>query len=574
MLNFTKEKIAVFFILTLLLFQSGCKRKNVAYDSRLVAAERLMEEHPDSAMMILDTISTGAFDSAADRAFYNLLLTQARYKNYQEFTSDSIIASAVDFYRDSQDSELLMRALYYHVVVARQLGRSDSDIVDDVFRAEEIARSLDSPLWIARTNDLLADIFYEGYCYDDALGYIDTAAANYDKAQRRMEKLYALSQKAAILSHRKLQSGSCNLLDSIMSECGTTEEDSMLLAYCQKVAIQSLLYDGNIEKACDRLELFNSYGRTDLLTAKDCARFAELGMRSRNLTMTLYWLDKGLGMIKNSEDKECIYLSKAYIDAITGDFESGFNYLHEILEIQTAKINEFNKNSPLISMRDYYDSKASEANRRAYRMKLIIIGILIFVAVVIAVGLKLHSLRIKVKNLEILQSINEIRSLSETISKYEQYKLKSETIGVTGEMLYHEKFRLISFIGDEYYETQNIPGKDIKPIHRLGKKEIEMLKDSQTIVKIEELVNLYKDNVMARLREQIPTLKDGNCRLAIMVFAGLSLRTISLVYGIPLQSVSNKVQRLRNKITEINPPDKENFLENLRIKKYLLRDLL
>jgi len=78
MLNFTKEKIAVFFILTLLLFQSGCKRKNVAYDSRLVAAERLMEEHPDSAMMILDTISVGAFDSAADRAFYNLLLTQAR----------------------------------------------------------------------------------------------------------------------------------------------------------------------------------------------------------------------------------------------------------------------------------------------------------------------------------------------------------------------------------------------------------------------------------------------------------------------------------------------------------------
>jgi hypothetical protein len=200
MLNFTKEKIAVFFILTLLLFQSGCKRKNVAYDSRLVAAERLMEEHPDSAMMILDSISGGAFDSAADRAFYNLLLTQARYKNYQEFTSDSIIASAVDFYRDSQDSELLMRALYYHVVVARQLGRSDSDIVDDVFRAEEIARSLDSPLWIARTNDLLAEIFYESYNKDEAMHYNDIAIYNYEIAKKYLNYLYSTLFKASVLT--------------------------------------------------------------------------------------------------------------------------------------------------------------------------------------------------------------------------------------------------------------------------------------------------------------------------------------------------------------------------------------
>ena len=41
-----------------------------------------MEEYPDSALHILESIETQQLSAQADRAYYALLLTQARDKNY------------------------------------------------------------------------------------------------------------------------------------------------------------------------------------------------------------------------------------------------------------------------------------------------------------------------------------------------------------------------------------------------------------------------------------------------------------------------------------------------------------
>ena len=50
-----------------------------------------MEEYPDSALHILESIETQQLSAQADRAYYALLLTQARDKNYIVQTDDSLI---------------------------------------------------------------------------------------------------------------------------------------------------------------------------------------------------------------------------------------------------------------------------------------------------------------------------------------------------------------------------------------------------------------------------------------------------------------------------------------------------
>lgn len=57
----------------------------------LLSADSLMEIYPDSALSILESISSPQKLPCADRALYALLLTQARHKNYIALGDDSLI---------------------------------------------------------------------------------------------------------------------------------------------------------------------------------------------------------------------------------------------------------------------------------------------------------------------------------------------------------------------------------------------------------------------------------------------------------------------------------------------------
>jgi hypothetical protein len=104
-------KKTIFLFIAVILLLSCCTRGR--YSARLVAADSLMNAHPDSAYAILKSISSDTLPSKADRAYYALLFTQAMYKNYDTIRSDSLINIAVNFFSDNHD-----RAPHYKNVVS------------------------------------------------------------------------------------------------------------------------------------------------------------------------------------------------------------------------------------------------------------------------------------------------------------------------------------------------------------------------------------------------------------------------------------------------------------------------
>ena len=105
---------------------SGCDG-TPHYDSRLTAADSLMRSAPDSALTIVDAIDRGSLASEADRAYRDLLLTQARYRCYVTATSDSDINRALAWYRaHPSEREKLTRAYIYKGAVMDELHHPDS----------------------------------------------------------------------------------------------------------------------------------------------------------------------------------------------------------------------------------------------------------------------------------------------------------------------------------------------------------------------------------------------------------------------------------------------------------------
>ena len=83
----------------LVLCQS-CNNGTPRYDTRLIHADSLLQEHePDSALLLLSAIDGATLRAANDRAYHALLLTQAQYRCYADITSDSTINVALDYYQ-------------------------------------------------------------------------------------------------------------------------------------------------------------------------------------------------------------------------------------------------------------------------------------------------------------------------------------------------------------------------------------------------------------------------------------------------------------------------------------------
>lgn len=95
------------------LFFLGCHPSTRVNECLLAQADSLMDSRPDSALAILRKISSPQKLHGKAQADYALLLTQAEYKNYLPFTSDSLLTIAITYYQAADDKASLGKAYYY-----------------------------------------------------------------------------------------------------------------------------------------------------------------------------------------------------------------------------------------------------------------------------------------------------------------------------------------------------------------------------------------------------------------------------------------------------------------------------
>ena len=132
----------------------------------LLSADSLMEIYPDSALSILESISSPQKLPRADRALYALLLTQARHKNYIALGDDSLIKMAVEYYGDKKKSVRAAKAHYYWGATYLEKGYT-SFAVDEYLTAIRLMPVRDE--FLTMIYDNLADCYEKDDLYDIAI---------------------------------------------------------------------------------------------------------------------------------------------------------------------------------------------------------------------------------------------------------------------------------------------------------------------------------------------------------------------------------------------------------------------
>lgn len=105
------QLIAVTLVIVITGFFS-CER-NYPLPMEFHTAQELMLQRPDSALKILEEFKDVNDLSTQLQATYNLLLLEARDKNYIVHTSDSLINTVVDYFEHQKDPVMKAKAYYY-----------------------------------------------------------------------------------------------------------------------------------------------------------------------------------------------------------------------------------------------------------------------------------------------------------------------------------------------------------------------------------------------------------------------------------------------------------------------------
>jgi hypothetical protein len=150
------KKFYLFVLLCLAaVLSTACHKSSTLSRITLPAIDSLLQDNPDSAYNALADIPVKSIYSRRDRAYYALLLTQARHKNYLPLNDDSLINVAVTYYKGKKDYEKFAKALLYKGICIEE-SNDPQKAIEIYAQAEQVALQTDDYLTLGLINSQMA----------------------------------------------------------------------------------------------------------------------------------------------------------------------------------------------------------------------------------------------------------------------------------------------------------------------------------------------------------------------------------------------------------------------------------
>ena len=181
-------KIIFCFILSVLIL-TNCSNDNDTY-KKLSEIERLLEkEKYELAMNNLSEINANRLNEE-NKAYYDLLMTQANFCLDKQTDSDTLINESIRFYEESDNKILLAKAYYYKGITCYQRGNK-SEGVNLIKKAEYLSNGTGDLNFITKIYLNLSFINIDTGNYQTGLSYAKKALQTARKANNKV--LIALS---------------------------------------------------------------------------------------------------------------------------------------------------------------------------------------------------------------------------------------------------------------------------------------------------------------------------------------------------------------------------------------------
>jgi hypothetical protein len=210
------------------------------YPGLLDRAEALMQEQPDSALVLLQRVHANALQEEGVQARYALLYTQALEKNDLSIPAgDSLINMAVRYYEKARSPHYKALAYLYQGVVYKQMD-SLSLAISSYMRAAEVVDRKQNAYVYGLTQSYLAVLYQDQEQYDKALGLYRNALIAFKDAGHLQNVYYSMG-RLGDLFHLSNMADSAAYYYAVARKMAAEQRDTVYLYYMDISSVPQLL---------------------------------------------------------------------------------------------------------------------------------------------------------------------------------------------------------------------------------------------------------------------------------------------------------------------------------------------
>ena len=589
-------------ILLLLLVFTACKDPKAVTDV-LNRAEAVMNEHPDSALNLLRTLTFDVFQKESNRARYALLHSQALDKNYIDVTNDSLISVALEYYKDKDDVRSKFLSYYYmgrvHANGERYL-QATSCLMESEQLVEEVGDDYLSGLLYSE----MGRIYRLYYDYPKSVEAHRKAAECYERAGKIRHRNYMwLNQSSVYREMNKDDEGERML--KIVLESARLEGDDILIKSCLGDLIMLYIDRGQMFEARQLYDELESKGGLRFASSPFMSKLAGLYASGKNFDKALECIEQGWNLAKNKRDSTSLMIAVAEVYKMQGKGKKAYQELLMGVLMQNEETRQALQQPILTVQRDYLSEKLEyEAYRlhteKHLRILYILFSIVLLGIVVYVLSKKLKKEKEKARktidglhaeihrkekesNQKIISLLKELENRNQSDVTIENLKSEldnrednlrryireaeniqldlqriADTNAINAGCLFRERMELI---GEMVFSFEEKKGSNINEEIRWWKGKY--LVGKKAVAELERQVNMYCQDAMYHFRKEVPMDEEADYHWVCYLFAGVSIKTIAWLMKENKGSIYQRRLRLRSEIESSDCFHKELYLRLL-----------
>lgn len=518
----------------------------------LEGIESYVQDQPDSAIRQLALIDTARAASPEIKARYTLLTSWARYRLYQDDDDETALAAAAAFFRNSGDDPRLMKTLF--LLGYRQDVKGDFiGATTSLSKAEPLTETSRDDFLTGLIYRQLALVFEEAHNMAEACEYYHKAAeAFYGGGYDTHGRYATLREGAANTASGDFEKG--------------RERISEILEYAQEhsdtslIVLSSLYYADNLIRG-DSPDLDTPIRM--ILSVRDTFQTP--------LTY-LYHSDLGVAYAKKGERAKSEQYYQEAEQAVSTPFEQySVDYLHfwssvllnnDAMALDKAKdVFRYLEQAqlPLVAQsavnyqRTYFyeQRRIDQLNHELERQKLLNIILLTIISMAI-VGI-LATIVIRRLLVRRRQMQAEMDQISDRLANMEEGQSRSLRASLQSGMQFFNKLAEFKWQSQSY-----------RILPYLDSMFLKLANDDETFEAISAALNESMNGIVARLREQVPSLNKDELQVFCYLAHRFDHMTLCAILNTSQTALNSKIYRIRKKITASNANDAEEFLRAIK----------
>lgn len=538
-------------IILLLLGITGC-RKHYPVAEKLLQAEAVMNEHPDSALNLLKGIAQPELQTREHHARYALLYSQVLDKNYIDLTSDSLINIAVDYYKDRDDVRAKFLSYYYQGRIytnANNLTQATLAYME----AEQLVDELGDDYAAGLLYTQMGNIYRNYYDYPKALQSYRLSTEYFHKADKPLHKVYGMLRQSSIYKSMNKETDSFHILYNTLIEAKETNQTSIIHSCLGDLIMLCLNMNKQEEAVSFYNELINHYS-IERMTSSFYASLGLLMAKEKNVEKSQLYINKAWERARTQSDSVHLYYISSQVEQLSSSYQKAFSDLEQSITLQNRSVREALQQPILTTQMDFLRQKMElqkykVQSERQMRIIGVVLTILLVVAAVYGVSVYikrqrekyLKQIRKQVARIELLKDEKngmegEVRKLNQLL--LQGGELKDELMQAKGEWTRLEDIRALEL----YTRLRQDPS---------------LYNPSADYDALLRWVDIASVRFAERLQESYPHLNVSEITLCCLVRMGYSPSQMAEILHVKIPTVNRYIYRI---CTSLELPNhKESF---------------